>query len=349
MEDHVRGSVLVVDDEPTITEVVARYLNRAGYAHPRRRHRPRGARRRGGAAPRPGRARPDAAGDRRARGHAPPARPGSRPRRGDPAHGQERGVRSRDRAAPRRRRLRGQAVLAGRAGGAGRRGAASVRHRQGAGGADRAERHDDRSRRASQVYVRGEEVTLTHREFDVLLFLARHPGQAFSRNQLMDAVWQYSFYTDTSTVTVHIRRLRSKIEADPGPATAHPDRVGRRLPLPAVKRSESVGWIRARAGSLSRQFALVVAIVVAPVLVALVVGDALMVVSSRGVALVAAIVVGGGPDRDRRGAQRGGRDHARRRVDPRRADGGRPRPARRDDRDLGARRAGRAGRRPPTR
>jgi DNA-binding response OmpR family regulator len=67
-----------------------------------------------------------------------------------------------------------------------------------------------------QVFVRGEEVTLTHREFDVLLFLARHPGQAFSRNQLMDAIWQYSFYTDTSTVTVHIRRLRAKIESDPG-------------------------------------------------------------------------------------------------------------------------------------
>ncbi len=68
---------------------------------------------------------------------------------------------------------------------------------------------------ARQVHVRGEEVVLTQREFDVLLFLARHPGQAFSRNQLMDAIWQYSFYTDTSTVTVHIRRLRSKIEADP--------------------------------------------------------------------------------------------------------------------------------------
>jgi two-component system response regulator ResD len=66
-----------------------------------------------------------------------------------------------------------------------------------------------------RVFVRGEEVSLTQREFDVLLFLARHPGQAFSRNQLMDAIWQYSFYTDTSTVTVHIRRLRAKIEADP--------------------------------------------------------------------------------------------------------------------------------------
>jgi two-component system, OmpR family, response regulator ResD len=68
---------------------------------------------------------------------------------------------------------------------------------------------------ARQVFVRGHEVQLTQREFDVLLFLARHPGRAFSRNQLMDAIWQYSFYTDTSTVTVHIRRLRAKIEADP--------------------------------------------------------------------------------------------------------------------------------------
>jgi two-component system, OmpR family, response regulator ResD len=66
-----------------------------------------------------------------------------------------------------------------------------------------------------RVFVEGQEVQLTQREFDVLLFLARHPGQVFSRNQLMDAIWQYSFYTDTSTVTVHIRRLRSKIEADP--------------------------------------------------------------------------------------------------------------------------------------
>ncbi len=66
-----------------------------------------------------------------------------------------------------------------------------------------------------QVTVRGDEVALTQREFDLLLFLARHPGQAFSRDQLMDAVWNYSFYSDTSTVTVHVRRLRAKIEADP--------------------------------------------------------------------------------------------------------------------------------------
>jgi two-component system, OmpR family, response regulator ResD len=66
-----------------------------------------------------------------------------------------------------------------------------------------------------RVWVDGEEAQLTVREYDLLLFLARHPGQVFSRDQLMDAVWQYSFYTDTSTVTVHIRRLRSKVERDP--------------------------------------------------------------------------------------------------------------------------------------
>jgi DNA-binding response OmpR family regulator len=71
------------------------------------------------------------------------------------------------------------------------------------------------------VYVRGEEVQLTQREFELLLFMARHPGQVFSREQLMDAVWQYSFYSDTSTVTVHMRRLRSKIEHDP----ARPDHI----------------------------------------------------------------------------------------------------------------------------
>ena len=67
-----------------------------------------------------------------------------------------------------------------------------------------------------RVHVRGDEVALTQREFDLLLFLARHPGRAFSRHELMHAIWRYSFYTDASTVTVHIRRLRTKIERDPG-------------------------------------------------------------------------------------------------------------------------------------
>jgi two-component system, OmpR family, response regulator ResD len=68
---------------------------------------------------------------------------------------------------------------------------------------------------ARRVSVRGDEAQLTVREYDLLLHFVRHPGQVFSRDQLMDAVWQYSFYTDTSTVTVHVRRLRAKIEDDP--------------------------------------------------------------------------------------------------------------------------------------
>jgi two-component system, OmpR family, response regulator ResD len=74
---------------------------------------------------------------------------------------------------------------------------------------------------ARRVLTDGAECALTVREYDLLLFLARHPGQAFSRHALMDRVWGYSFYTDTSTVTVHIRRLRGKIESDP----AHPRHI----------------------------------------------------------------------------------------------------------------------------
>ena len=58
-------------------------------------------------------------------------------------------------------------------------------------------------------------IELTAREFDLLFYLASHPGQVFTRNQLMDAVWDYEFAAETSTVTVHMRRLRSKVEIDP--------------------------------------------------------------------------------------------------------------------------------------
>jgi two-component system response regulator ResD len=68
---------------------------------------------------------------------------------------------------------------------------------------------------ARTVEADGGAITLTQREFDLLLFLARHPGQVFSRDQLMELVWLLAFYTDTSTVTVHIRRLRAKIEPEP--------------------------------------------------------------------------------------------------------------------------------------
>jgi len=68
---------------------------------------------------------------------------------------------------------------------------------------------------ARRVLVDGTEVILTAREFDLLLFLARHPGRVFTRDQLMDSVWRYTFWSDATTVTVHVRRLRTKIEADP--------------------------------------------------------------------------------------------------------------------------------------
>ena len=58
-------------------------------------------------------------------------------------------------------------------------------------------------------------MSLTAREFDLLLYLATHAGQVFNREQLMDSVWDYTFAGDAGTVTVHMRRLRSKLEADP--------------------------------------------------------------------------------------------------------------------------------------
>jgi DNA-binding response OmpR family regulator len=58
------------------------------------------------------------------------------------------------------------------------------------------------------------EIRLTVKEFDLLWFLARHPRRVFSRDQLMSSVWGYAAALDTGTVTVHIRRLREKIEDD---------------------------------------------------------------------------------------------------------------------------------------
>jgi DNA-binding response OmpR family regulator len=65
------------------------------------------------------------------------------------------------------------------------------------------------------VEVKGKPVTLTAKEFDLLHFLMRHPKQVFTRDQLLDQVWGYDFFGDASTVTVHIRRLREKVEDDP--------------------------------------------------------------------------------------------------------------------------------------
>lgn len=68
------------------------------------------------------------------------------------------------------------------------------------------------------VTVNGTEIMLTAKEFDLLWFLARHPRQVFNRDQLLDQVWGETTYIDPSTVTVHVRRVREKIETD----AAHP-------------------------------------------------------------------------------------------------------------------------------
>ena len=214
MEPHVRGSVLIVDDEPTIAEVVSRYLERAGY-------------------------RTRVAGDGTqavacARAERPDLvvldlmlpgidglevmrqlRDGERERLGVillTAKGEEsdRVIGLRLGADDYVVKPFSPAELVARVDAVLRRVEKPPEH---SAALDLGEiRIDPASRR---VFARGAEIALTQREFDVLLFLARHPLQVFSRDQLMDAVWQYSFYTDTSTVTVHIRRLRAKLEADP--------------------------------------------------------------------------------------------------------------------------------------
>jgi len=69
--------------------------------------------------------------------------------------------------------------------------------------------------RTRLVIVNNLEIILTVKEFDLLWLLACHPRQVFSRQRLLENVWGISDYIDPGTVTVHIRRLREKIEADP--------------------------------------------------------------------------------------------------------------------------------------
>ncbi|MFI5273574.1 MAG: winged helix-turn-helix domain-containing protein [Ktedonobacterales bacterium] len=65
-----------------------------------------------------------------------------------------------------------------------------------------------------QVEREGLTLDLTAKEFDLLSFLAAHPRQVFSRQQLLNHVWDYDYFGDPSTVTVHMRRLREKVESD---------------------------------------------------------------------------------------------------------------------------------------
>jgi DNA-binding response OmpR family regulator len=73
--------------------------------------------------------------------------------------------------------------------------------------------------RSRVVKVMGDEVELTAKEFDMLYLLAQHPKQVFTREQLLDRVWGGAQYIDPGTVTVHVRRLREKLESDPSNPT----------------------------------------------------------------------------------------------------------------------------------
>jgi len=85
-----------------------------------------------------------------------------------------------------------------------------------------------------RVLIDGEPVELTAREFDLLVFFARHPGRVFTRGQLLDEVWGYTHEGYEHTVNTHINRLRGKLETDP----SHPRfiltvwGVGYRFPTP---------------------------------------------------------------------------------------------------------------------
>lgn len=66
-----------------------------------------------------------------------------------------------------------------------------------------------------RVYINGKEVILKQKEFDLLLFLMKNPNRVFSKDELFERVWGFDALSDTTTVTVHIARIREKIEKNP--------------------------------------------------------------------------------------------------------------------------------------
>ena len=220
MPQGTRGTVLVVDDEPTIVEVVARYLARAGFQAREAFDGP-------SAVEAARRERPDLVVldvmlpgfdgiEVMHRLHEQPGEPvpvillTARAEESDRLIGLRRGADDYvvKPFSPAELVARVEAVMrrAVRAGGAADDGADLEPIVHGPLRIDQA---------ARTVALDGEELPLTQREYELLRFLAARPGRVFSRDELMEQVWGYDFYTDTSTVTVHVRRLRAKLEPDP--------------------------------------------------------------------------------------------------------------------------------------
>ncbi|RVU22338.1 response regulator transcription factor [Streptomyces antnestii] len=207
------GRVLVVDDDPTVAEVVAGYLDRAGYDVDRAADGPAALDRAHAQPPDlvvldlmlPGMDGLEVCRRLRERGPVPVIMLTARGDEGERILGLEVGADDyvTKPFSPRELVLRVESVLRrARAAGAPkpsgplRAGALTV---------------DPAARRATKG---GDELALTIREFDLLAFFLRHPGRAFDREELMREVWGWDF-GDLSTVTVHVRRLRGKIEDDP--------------------------------------------------------------------------------------------------------------------------------------
>ncbi|MBO0850622.1 MAG: response regulator transcription factor [Pseudonocardia sp.] len=208
------GHVLVIDDDPTVRDVVGRYLARAGYqvsVSPDGEH---GLCIAGSHPPDlvvldlmlPGRSGLEICAELRARGTTPVIMLTALGEEEDRVAGLELGAD--DYVAkpfsPRELVLRVGSVL--------RRSRDAAR--PGVAGPTLVDGELEVDPSARRAVLAGRELALTGREFDLLAFLIRHPGRAFGRPELLERVWGWS-YGDQSTVTVHVRRLREKVEPDP--------------------------------------------------------------------------------------------------------------------------------------
>ncbi|MGW0423811.1 response regulator transcription factor [Streptomyces sp. NPDC003015] len=205
-----RPRVLVVDDDPTVAEVVAGYLDRAGYLVDRAADGPDALARAAAHRPDlvvldlmlPGMDGLEVCRRMRGSGHVPVIMLTARGDEDDRILGLEVGADDyvTKPFSPRELVLRVESVLR-------RSRPARQTGHLGAVGLSM----DPAARRALKD---GTELALTIREFDLLAFFLRHPGRVFSREDLMREVWGWDF-GDLSTVTVHVRRLRGKVEDDP--------------------------------------------------------------------------------------------------------------------------------------